>query len=588
MIDILSRHLYSEEKVFIRELLQNATDAISARQQLGKEFDPVVNIEIVPPGDDTPGQLLIEDNGIGLTEEEVHSFLSSIGSSSKKEDLLARRQQFIGQFGIGLLSCFMVTDEIAMVTCSAKDPQALEWRGRSDGSYSVKKLEGSYEPGTRVFITARDGKNRYFETESVEKNATFYGELLPFPVHCASPEGKKQLNHSRPPWERQYATEAQEREAYLHYGRQQFGTDFLDYIKIKTEIGNTRGVAWVLPHEVSPSARASHKVYLRNMLVSEKADNILPEWAFFVKCIINSQTLRPTASRESFYEDAALAHTRRQLGSQLKQFLIDLEQHNPEQLKRLYAIHYHTMNSLALHDDDFFKIIINYVPFETAEGDLTLPEYEKRSEVIRHIANIDEFRQISGIAHAQNIPIINSGYTYKSELLEKYASLFPRKNVVQVSVDDFVESFDELAPTENEQISWLLSIANSELADYRCSAIAKSFLPENVPALFVKDEFSSLWRSISKSKDVSDNLWGGILDNLAEAGSSNSDARVCFNYRNPLIRKMAVLKDEERLRLYIRIMYVQALLLGHHPLQAQELQILSSGLSQLLNQGLKR
>jgi molecular chaperone HtpG len=87
MIDILANHLYSEDSVFIRELLQNATDAITARKKLDKSFNPQIEIELINHKDSS-SQISITDNGIGLSEEEVHGFLSVIGASSKKDELL--------------------------------------------------------------------------------------------------------------------------------------------------------------------------------------------------------------------------------------------------------------------------------------------------------------------------------------------------------------------------------------------------------------------------------------------------------------------------------------------------------------------
>ena len=127
IIDILANHLYSEEKVFIRELLQNATDAITARKKINPNFEGKIRVDVIDGDGTTPAQIVFEDNGIGLTKEEVHQFLSSIGSSIKRKTnkLAQNRADFIGQFGIGLLSCFMVTDEIVMVTRSVKSDEVL-------------------------------------------------------------------------------------------------------------------------------------------------------------------------------------------------------------------------------------------------------------------------------------------------------------------------------------------------------------------------------------------------------------------------------------------------------------------------------
>ncbi|TGA81909.1 ATP-binding protein, partial [Streptomyces palmae] len=148
LVDLLSHHLYSSPRVYLRELLQNAVDALTARH----------GVEPAAPADAfgirlyADGSLVrVEDDGVGLTEADVHTFLATIGRSSKRATadpaaepirgwgrLAEERGDFIGQFGIGLLSCFLVADEIHVLSRSARTPDApaVEWRGRGDGSYT--------------------------------------------------------------------------------------------------------------------------------------------------------------------------------------------------------------------------------------------------------------------------------------------------------------------------------------------------------------------------------------------------------------------------------------------------------------------
>ncbi|WP_257963561.1 ATP-binding protein [Carnobacterium maltaromaticum] len=161
MIEILSNHLYSQKDVYIRELLQNATDAIRGRKLISEENfvgEIHVDLTIHNSGSST---LFFEDNGIGLTEEEIHQFLATIASSSKGEKSFEEKQDFIGRFGIGLLSCFIVADEIVIVTTSAKTRESFQWQGNADGTYEIKKLSQSFEePGTKIYLTSRARKNQ--------------------------------------------------------------------------------------------------------------------------------------------------------------------------------------------------------------------------------------------------------------------------------------------------------------------------------------------------------------------------------------------------------------------------------------------
>ena len=151
MIEILSDHLYSSPDVYIRELLQNGADAITGKRKiLGEGAEGAITLEI------TEGERLVfTDTGQGLTEEEIHQFLAIIGESSKRElgqkDL---RTDYIGRFGIGLLSCFMVSDEIRMVTksCRSEDAPVLEWRGKPDGIYTIRRLQQDGQSTERAGI----------------------------------------------------------------------------------------------------------------------------------------------------------------------------------------------------------------------------------------------------------------------------------------------------------------------------------------------------------------------------------------------------------------------------------------------------
>ncbi|MBX6768152.1 MAG: ATP-binding protein, partial [Actinomadura rubrobrunea] len=139
VVDLLSRHLYSSPRVYLRELLQNAVDAITARGGAGG----AVRIET------GGGRLRVHDDGVGLTEDEVHRLLATIGRSSKRDELGFARHDFLGQFGIGLLSAFLVADEIEVETRSARaaDAAPVRWTGLADGRYRVEPGERD-EPGT--------------------------------------------------------------------------------------------------------------------------------------------------------------------------------------------------------------------------------------------------------------------------------------------------------------------------------------------------------------------------------------------------------------------------------------------------------
>ena len=135
------------------------------------------------------------------------------------------------------------------------------------------------------------------------------------------------------------------------------------------------------------------------------------------------------ASRESFYEDDSLARTREALGRCLRDYLVNLARRDPRRLQQFIGLHALSIKALAAKDDAFYELFIDWLPFETTLGDMTLGEYRKNHEVVRWLPNHDQFRQIARVAGAQGLCVINGGYVYDADLLAKYSGGLSRRAV---------------------------------------------------------------------------------------------------------------------------------------------------------------
>ncbi|MGH7174305.1 MAG: HSP90 family protein [Gemmataceae bacterium] len=588
IIELLSNHLYSGPEVFLRELLQNGVDAIRARLNLDPSHQGEITLEVLGKGGGKqPPTLAFTDNGIGLTEEEIHRFLATIGQSSKNAEFWEHPSDFIGQFGIGLLSCFVVSDEIVVITRSAVgQAPTIEWRGKPNGTYTVKVLDRDLGPGTQVYLTCKKDCEEHFDVERVAERAAHFGGLLPYPIRVLFGHGSRIINADGPPWRRRVGNAEARRAALLEYGRATFDMDFFDAIPLRSAVGEVEGVAFVLPFSPSLATKRTHRVYLKHMLLSENAEDLVPDWAFFVKCVVNANDLRPTASRESFYEDDKLVSTREALGQCLRDYLFDLAKNHPERLQQFIALHDLSIKALAVRDDEFYRLFIDWLPFETTLGEMTLGEYRKQNPVVRYVTQLDQFRQIARVAAAQDLCILNGAYTYNAELLEKFAEVFPDESVEQVDPAGLMQSFEDLTLDEREQMFSLIKAADIVLQPFKCAAEIKKFQPLELPALYSTNADAGFLRSVEQSREISDELWSSVLDNLAGKHASEVYAQLCFNFNNPLIRKMAQLRNRTLLQRSIQMLYVQALLLGHHPLNAREMALLNEGLLGLIEWGL--
>jgi len=558
LVDLLSRHLYRSPDVYIRELLQNAVDAVDARRRLEPGVAGAVEIEVVEPAHGVP-EVIITDNGIGLTGTELVELLATIGRSSKRGDLSPHRD-YIGQFGIGLLACFLVADEITVITRSAKEPagKALRWQGRADGSYDISPVESALPAGTRVHLRARPGAEHRLSRGHVLRLTHRYGGLLSLPIRL----GSTVVNDELPPWELPALTMDQERENALSYARRVLDLDPLDAIPLHAD--GVRGLAFVLPYEPSPAARQDHRVYLRRMLLSDSVDRLLPDWAFFVRCVIDADSLPPNAARDGFAEDVRLDTVREQLGRCIRDHLADLARMWPSRLARIVAVHHAGISALAVHDEQCLLLFADWLPVDTSLGRMTLGEHARRFGELRFVRRCDDFRQVAPIAAAQGRCVVNGGPANVSTLLDRLAGLRPERDIAELDPTEVVDSFADLAVAERAEVADLVRLADSALRQHGVGVQVRAFAPTVMHATFIAGEDCRVRRQFT----------GSIVDGPVAAAPA---AQLCLNFANAAVRELARQSRQGqimRVRRAVELLYVQALLLGHHPLHDRELSLL--------------
>jgi len=575
VVDLLSRHIYSSPRVYLRELLQNARDAIAAR----RELDGAGGRITITPMTDAGGEFVLRDDGVGLTSAEVADLLATVGRSSKRDIFDMPRSDYLGQFGIGLLSCFMVADTIVIRSRSARGGAPVEWTGSADGTFRVVELDEDLPIGTSVHLVPRFDADELLRPAAVRELATAFGEFLPVRVTLEGPGGETDITHA-PPFLGGDPDEA------VQYGRELLGASPLDVIELSDPATGTRGLAYVLPYAPPPGARQATRMYLGRMLLSERVDEVLPDWAFFVRAVIDSTGLSPTASRESLVDDAALERVREQLGSGIRRWVLELGLTEPHRLAQFVAIHEVGLKSLVRHDEELARFITRWLTLETTHGTLRIGDLVERHRHVRFAATVDEFRQVAGISPASEV-LVNGGYLYDADLVRMLPELYPEVTVEQVDVTGELDRLDPPPLDDREAAVALESRAGGVLAASGCSVVVRSIDRADLAALYVADP--EVLRAIDRrrTKGVTGSLWGGVLDRIDSTLSSARDddltSRLCLNWSNRVVRALVRVQDGAVFARTVQLLYIQALLAGHHPLSDADRVLMTSALTDLVS-----
>jgi molecular chaperone HtpG len=595
VVDLLSHHLYSGPRVYLRELLQNSTDAITARRRVDATCPAEV---LIVPSDIAPdGMFHCVDTGTGLTAEEITTSLTTIGASHKRDELGFARQDYLGQFGIGMLSCFLISDEIELLTRTHGRSEWIQWWGRSSGDYRTLHLsKGSSTereladlcsgcgvhrspgPGTWIRFHPRRGSSEWTVDRTVTRLATEFGQMLDVDLRVARSAGPpRPVTGGSRLWGPGRLTHAER----IDQAERLLRVKCFDTIPVSVPEAGLQGQIAILDAPAAPSGHQSHRVYVKNMLVGSEVAGVLPSWAFFARALVNADQLRLTASREEIYQDDLLERVRSDLADQLRRWLLRTAEAAPERFAQFLDRHETGARALAVHDDDLYRAMLPWLRFETTIGRCTVPEFRTAFDEIRYTATVDEFRQLLPIATAQQLGVVNAGHTHALELLERLPLLDPTAQVTPIRPGELAAQVGDVPDRDASALEGFLGAARRALSRLDVQVRLRRFEPSTVAALVLDDRESQHRRRSRQMAAQASDVWAGILTSLDDGG--NGHVHLLLNDLNPTVRRVSRLTDPELLALAVESLYCQALLLGHHQLRPADTATLHRSFLELLD-----
>lgn len=339
LLDILIHSLYTEREIFLREMLSNASDALTRL-----DFELLTNRDVLDPDaelsihvvpDEQAGTLTIQDNGDGMTAEQMISNLGTIAQSGARQFITAAQQSgrqvsdLIGQFGVGFYSAFMVAEWIRVTSRSyRKDAQAAVWFCTGSDTYTVETADRT-ERGTQVTIKLKEDAREFLQTHRLREIIRKHSDFIPFPVFIA--DEKEQVNRQTAIW-RQQPREVEQKDYDDFY--KQLTLDFnepLVHAHMVVDAPAQMYAVLYIPSSperniFSPRKDDGLKLYARKVLIQEYNKDLLPEYLGFVQGVVDSEDLPLNVSRESVQSNRIMAQLKKLVTSKTLDTLKKLAQ----------------------------------------------------------------------------------------------------------------------------------------------------------------------------------------------------------------------------------------------------------------------
>ena len=539
---IIKKFLYSDQDIFLRELISNAVDATAKLRaiaqkdtaDLGDLGELSVHIEVDP----VAKTLSVSDNGIGMTEEELDRYINQIAFSGAEEFLKKYEgtdASIIGHFGLGFYSAFMVSEKVEIDTLSyQKGASAVHWSCNGSPDYSMEPSART-ERGTTITLHIDEEHSRFLDKGTIRELLYKYCRFLPVPVYFGKKEewkeGKMQptdeddcINETEPLWTKQPADITEEQYDEFYQTLFPGSTKPLFYIHLNVDYPfKLQGILYFpeLKEGVIPQKNGI-SLYCNRVFVTDELEGVLPEWLKLMHGIIDSPDIPLNVSRSYLQQDPSAqkisAHIGKKVADKLEElFRTDRASYEQKWSTLEFFVHYG-----MLTDEKAYERLLPALLFKDINGKrfYTLDELKKLTEsaqtnkegVLVQLYATDAAEQYIPCKQATDkgyVVLLMDGYLALpliNQLEEKQEKLhFTRvdsDNVERLINGKTDEPEQQL---QHKNLEQLFLCAMPELSGAHFSVeIASDGRPEAAPAELVRDEWMRRMKDMGRFRQGTD------------------------------------------------------------------------------------
>jgi hypothetical protein len=430
IIEIMGSSLYSRVDTPIRELIQNAHDAVMRRRAADISFRGRIDIR----QDAEQHTLQFSDDGVGLSPEEAERYLSTLGvgvtglikrgSAIPTQTERSDSGNLIGQFGIGLFSAFMLAERMVVESRRADADEGVRWEAGAGTEIEISGTDRE-ESGTTVTLFLKPPFHVLAEQEEpIEQAVKEFADFLTVPIHFNGASAR--LNVINVAW----FDPTPDQEAIELALEEYFDETPLDVLPLRFEQPvSVSGALYVTPQRTPGFADDTVvTVTVRRMVISRRIQGLLPAWGSFFRGVLELQDCSPTASREDLVRNEAFELVRQSLEEKLYQHIETIAAADSTRWESMLAWHRYTFAGAALNDRRLRDLLRKSYKLPTSQGQLTFDQILERSiadplfesevdRVVWYNTDRRQERWVNELFAGHDVPCVHTLRSFEESLL---------------------------------------------------------------------------------------------------------------------------------------------------------------------------
>ena len=599
LFPIIKKWLYSDKDIFLRELVSNGCDAVTKLKKLASigeaQIDENEKFKVTVSIFKDAKKLVISDNGIGMTAEEIDKYINQIAFSGASDFLSKYKEeddkgsQIIGHFGLGFYSAFMVADSVEIDSLSYQDgAKAAKWI--CDGSMEFDLTDGDRtERGTTITLNIAEDSEEFLEESTIRQILHKYCAFLPIEIYVEVPEDKhedhcdcghdhdheheddtpsepKPINNTTPLWMKK-PSECTDEE-YKEFYRNVF-MDFnepLFWIHLNVDYPfNLKGILYFpkINHEFA-GQEGQIKLYNNQVFVADNVKEVIPEFLMLLKGVIDCPDLPLNVSRSFLQNDGYVKKISSHITKKVADKLTSIYNNERENYEKYWDYINIFIKYGCLRDEKFYEKVKDVIIYKDIDGKyLTLDEYldGKEEKDVYYVSDPQTQSQYINMFKNQGLnavvlPAMMDTHFISLVEMKQTGVKFKRIDSAINDISDNTEKDD----STKEQEEKLIEKFKNEIKDDTLKIEVQSLKDDSIPAVILLGEQSRRMQEMYKA-------YGQQMAGMADM--FHDEFTLVLNSNNSLIKKIDTLNDEDA-NLVIDHVYDLAKI-SHSPLPAEQM-----------------